>query len=252
MVEVCAIASGSNGNSYYIGNDKDAILIDVGINCKQMLLRLQSRNLDPSKIRAAFISHEHTDHIAGARVFCNKHNIPAFFTKGTFDSMTETQRPSMFRFMRTGEAITLGPFSILPFKKSHDAIEPCSFTVSTRETTIGVFTDIGHACDEIVEKIKECHVLFLETNYDETMLWNGPYPWPLKKRIASEHGHLSNKQAFDLVNEHAGEKLHTLFLSHLSGENNTPANAFEMFTELHSKYNIITTSRHEASEIFRF
>jgi metal-dependent hydrolase (beta-lactamase superfamily II) len=84
MVEICALASGSNGNCYYIGNENEAILIDAGINCKQILLRMNAVGLDPLKVKAVFISHEHVDHICGTKVFCNKHTIPGFFTPGTY------------------------------------------------------------------------------------------------------------------------------------------------------------------------
>jgi phosphoribosyl 1,2-cyclic phosphodiesterase len=252
MVEVCALASGSNGNSYYIGNEKDAILVDAGINCKQLLLRMEERQLDPFKIRAIFITHEHTDHICGVRVFCNKHGIPAFYTRGTFLNTSNRHKSRLYRFIDPGTSITIGDFEIHAFTKNHDASEPCSFRIEIENKSIGVLTDLGSYSRPVIEHLKQCDILFLESNYDEKMLWEGAYPWLLKKRIASDVGHLSNIQALNLITEHAGERLHTIFLSHLSGENNTPEIAYDAFSPLHKTYKIVKTSRHAASELLMF
>jgi len=252
MVEVCALASGSNGNCYYIGNERESILVDAGINSKQLLLRIAERNLDSSKIKAVFISHEHHDHICGVRVFCNKLKIPAFFTPGTFINTRLGNRPRFYRFIETGESLQLGDFMIHAFKKSHDAADPCSFRIETSGVSVGVLTDLGSYCQSVIDHLQHCHILFLESNYDEKMLWDGPYSWPLKKRIASDRGHLSNIQALNLITEHAGDNLHTLILSHLSGENNTPELAFETFKTLDGRFKIINTSRFGAGEVYKF
>jgi len=250
MVEVCALASGSNGNCYYIGNEKEAILVDAGIYSKQIFLRLEERNLDAKKIKAVFISHEHHDHICGVRVFCNKLNIPAFFTPGTFIHTSLSNRPRFYRFIEKGESVQLGDLNIHAFQKNHDAADPCSFRIETGNINVGVVTDLGSYDQPVIDQIKKCNILFLESNYDEKMLREGPYSWPLKKRIASERGHLSNVQALNLVEEHAGENLHTIILSHLSGENNTSEIAFNTFSFLSEKYSVICTSRNEPSDVF--
>ncbi|HNW50254.1 MAG TPA: MBL fold metallo-hydrolase [Prolixibacteraceae bacterium] len=249
MVEVCALASGSNGNCYYIGNESEAILIDAGINCKQLLIRMAERNLDPAKVKAVFISHEHHDHICGVRVFCNKLKIPAYFTPGTFVQTTHSNRPRLYRFVEIGESAVLGKFRVHCFAKSHDAADPCSFRIETDSIHVGVLTDLGSYDQPVIDQVKKCHILFLESNYDEKMLREGPYSWPLKKRIASERGHLSNVQALNLIEEHAGENLHTIILSHLSGENNTSEIAFNTFSPLSKMYSIICSSRNEPGNI---
>jgi phosphoribosyl 1,2-cyclic phosphodiesterase len=251
MVEICALASGSNGNCYYIGNENEAILIDAGINCKQILLRMNAVGLDPLKVKAVFISHEHVDHICGTKVFCNKHTIPGFFTPGTYYNASHDHRPKLYSFLQTGQSFTFGVFTIHTFSKNHDSAEPCSFRVEIEDVSISVMTDIGIPCKNVTDHLKESDILFLETNYDEKMLWEGNYTWPLKKRIASDHGHLSNIQAFDLVNDYANGRLKTIFLSHLSGENNKPEIAVDTFSPLNEKYKIICTSRHQPSELIR-
>lgn len=252
MVEVCALASGSNGNCYYVGNEKEAILIDAGVSCKQVLERMVDRNLDPSKLQGIFISHEHVDHVRGTRVLSKKLGIPGFFNYGTWNKTHKSSKPPHYRYFHNDTPFQLGSITIHAFTKKHDANEPCSFRIETEGVNIGVMTDIGSVCERVITNFNQCDAVFLESNYDEKMLWDGPYPWPLKKRVASDVGHLSNEQALELATKHGGENLKTIFLSHLSGENNTPELAYKTFNPLHDTYQIITTSRHEASEVLTF
>lgn len=251
MLEICAIASGSNGNCYYIGNENVAVLIDVGISSKQVLRRMKERNLNPTKIKAVFITHEHSDHLSGARVFGNRLHVPIYLTAKTWYSAYKNMRPDVPMFFNPGEIINIGDFAIHSFLKNHDASEPCSFRVQHYGKNVGVFTDIGEACENVTQHLQMCDGLFLETNYDETMLWKGSYPWFLKQRVASSVGHLSNKQAFELLHTHAGENLKCVFLSHLSKENNTHEIASETMQPLTSKFEIKLTSRFEAGEVYK-
>jgi phosphoribosyl 1,2-cyclic phosphodiesterase len=251
MLTLCAIASGSNGNCYYIGNDHEAILIDAGISAKQTVARMRERMIDPDKVKAIFISHEHADHTCGARVLSKKLNIPVYVTSRTYVAMYGHQKPLSPRFFNPGTEIRVGELSIFPFLKNHDAAEPCSFRIACNGIQTGVLTDIGAACENVMQHFNLCHAVFLESNYDEKMLWEGRYPWPLKRRIASEHGHLSNDQAFDLLKEYAGSQLQTVFLSHLSAENNKPEIALGRFAELQNRYKINLTSRYAPGEVVR-
>lgn len=251
MLEICSIASGSNGNCYYIGNNSDAVLIDAGISTKQILLRMAERSLDPQKIKALFITHEHSDHLRGARVLAKRLQIPVYMTAKTFNSSYKNLRPYYPTFFKPDDVIEVGEFTVFPVLKNHDAAEPCSFRVQYKHQNIGVFTDIGEACDNVRGHLVHCDALFLESNYDEKMLWAGHYPWHLKRRVASNIGHLSNDQAFELLSEFAGEKLKCVFLSHISRDNNTHEKAFEALHKLSSKYVIKIASRYEASEVCR-
>lgn len=251
MIELCALASGSNGNCYYIGNEVDAILVDAGVSAKQILLRLHDAGLDASKIRGIFISHEHSDHINGMRVLSKRLGIPVCYSQGTFDALKPSDHPELVHFFVPGKAMKLGSFTIHPFLKNHDAAEPCSFRVEHDDWHIGVFTDIGEACDQLIHHLRKCHALFLETNYDEKLLWEGSYPYILKRRVASSVGHLSNDQAFNLIRDHAGPELVHVFLSHLSGENNRPELAAEKFKPLSDRFNVSLTSRNSFSELYR-
>ena len=249
-VEMCALASGSNGNCYYIGNDHEAILIDAGLSARQLQLRIDDKNLDVSKIKAILITHEHSDHSRGARVFSKRLQIPVYLTKKTFLAMRRAVQPENVLWFEPNVSFRLGLFDIFPFSKQHDAVEACSFRVSYAGKHIGVMTDIGDPCEHVKANIAMCHAVFLESNYDEEMLFNGSYPYFLKQRVASAYGHLSNEQALKLIEEHAGQDLKMIFLSHLSGENNTLEKASSVFQCMQEKYQIELTYRQKSTELF--
>jgi len=252
MLEICSIASGSNGNCYYIGNEKNAILVDAGISTKQILLRMKERDLNPAKLKALFITHEHGDHMRGARVLGKRLQIPVYLTAKTHNNAYKKLRPDYPRFFMPEDQIQIEEFAVYPVLKNHDAAEPCSFRVEYKSKNIGVFTDIGEACNNVKSHFAQCDALFLESNYDAQMLWNGRYPYFLKKRVASNVGHMSNDQAFDLLENHASENLRLVFLSHLSRDNNTPEKAVERMDPLTTKFEVKIASRYAASEVYRF
>lgn len=250
MIEICALASGSNGNCYYIGNETDAILVDAGISCRQIIGRMTEKGLDAGKVKAVFITHEHSDHIRGARVLAKKLHIPVYLTAKTYNAAYHNMQPNFPRFFAPGAEIRIGEFTVFPFLKNHDASEPCSFRVSYHNRNIGVFTDIGEPCSNVLAHLQLCDVVFLESNYDEDMLRTGSYPFYLKQRVASSKGHLSNLQAYSLLNTGAGPTLKCVFLSHLSAENNTPELALSACSSLASRFEIRLTSRYAAADVF--
>lgn len=249
MTEVCALASGSNGNCYYIGNETEAILIDAGISRRQIIDRMKGKGLNPSKIKAVFITHEHSDHYRGAKVLSKKLQIPIYMTTKTHAESYPTKRPTNVITFNTDDQIKIGNFTIHSFAKQHDAIEPVSFRVEHEGKSIGIFTDIGVPCKTVESHLTLCDFLFLESNYDVDLLEQGKYPYYLKKRVASDFGHLSNNQAKVLVENHAGENLKTIYLSHISEDNNRGQIALETFEPLMDKYAIKLTSRHAACEV---
>lgn len=251
MLEICAIASGSNGNCYYIGNKENAILVDAGISGKQIFNRMAEIGLDPLKIKAVFITHEHGDHMRGARGVSKKLQVPIYLTVKTYNGAYKNMRPDYPKYFSPEETVLVDDFTIYPILKNHDAAEPCSFRIQYKNNNIGVFTDIGEACDNVKTHIEKCDGLFLESNYDEKMLWEGRYPYFLKKRVASEVGHLSNDQAFDLLDKHTNGNLQCVFLSHISKDNNTPEKAIERMESLTERFEVKLTSRFEAGEVYK-
>lgn len=248
-LQIASINSGSNGNCYYIGNENEAVLIDAGISCRETEKRMKKMALSMEKVKAIFVSHEHGDHIKGVTTMANRYYLPVYITP-----KTAGQGPRLIRHLSrpfvAGEPVMIGELAVTPFTKKHDAVDPHSFIISYEDTTVGVFTDIGTACEEVTAYFKKCHAVFLETNYDEEMLENGPYPIHLKNRIRGEHGHLSNKQALDLFIAHRPPFMSHVILSHLSKENNHPQVAADLFAKHAHGVEIIVASRNEPSPLF--
>ena len=248
---IASLASGSNGNCYYIGNEHEAVLIDAGITCRETEHRMKRLGLSPQMVKAIFISHEHTDHTRGAEVISRKYRVPVYITAATHHNSRLFFEPSLVNPFSASAAVHIGGLYIHAFPKRHDASEPHSFIVKGNGVTIGIFTDIGIACEHVVTNISQCHAAFLEANYDEKMLEEGNYPAYLKKRIRGDDGHLSNHQALDLFTEHRPPFMRLLVLSHLSANNNTPKIVQDLFTRHASGVRIVVASRYEETEVFR-
>ncbi len=248
---IASLNSGSNGNCYYVGNEQDAVLIDVGISCRELEKRMHRLGLDIKKIRAIFISHEHTDHISGLAITAKKYRLPVYITARTFrHAGVSLNEDAVFSFNAV-LPVVLGELSVKAFPKHHDASDPHSFVVSSSSgINVGIFTDIGNPCKELVAHFKQCHAAFLESNYDENMLMNGRYPHFLKNRIRGGLGHLSNDQALQLFTDHGPEFMSHLLLSHLSKENNRAELVYELFASRAGATHIAVASRHEETPVF--
>ncbi len=249
-LRIASLNSGSNGNCYYIGNETEAVLIDAGLSFKETIKRMDQLGLDPGQLKAVFISHEHSDHINGLEQLSRKLNLPVYITEKTqSNSSVKLKRELIFSF-NADVFVDIGALRILPFSKHHDAFDPHSFMVSGDGVNIGVITDIGHACVDVINCFRQCDAVFLETNYSEEMLDAGNYPEVLKKRIRSKKGHLSNSQALELFMRHKPAHLQLLILSHLSRNNNTPEEALSLFKNYAGAINIVVASRDAVSELF--
>ena len=248
-ISFASLNSGSNGNCYYIENEEDAILVDAGISCRETEKRMARLGLSMTKIRAIFVSHEHTDHIRGIEVIAQKYRLPVYITELTLKSSGIVLESDLVRSLSAHQSVAIGELMITPFPKSHDASEPHSFTVKYKGLTVGVFTDIGFPCEHVTRYFSECHAAFLEANYDDDMLENGRYPYHLKSRIRGLKGHLSNKQAFDLFIGNGTHMSH-LLLSHLSRDNNDPAMVMKLFGQTEYKTKIAIASRDRETEVY--
>lgn len=249
-LNLASLNSGSNGNCYYIGNDHDAVLIDAGISCRQIERRMARLGLSIGRVRAIFISHEHSDHTRGVEVLSRKHKIPIYITPATHRNSQLYLDPKLVRPFIAHEPIQIDSLTVNPFPKRHDGEDPHSFTVAFNGITAGVFTDIGTACDQIIQNVSRCHGAFLEANYDETMLEEGNYPIYLKRRIRGDEGHLSNIQALEIFKNHRAPFLKLLVLSHLSAHNNHPQVVYDLFTPYANGTRIAIASRYEETELF--
>ena len=181
-LKIASIASGSNGNCYYLGNDDDAILVDAGISARQTVERMTRLGLSLSNLRGVFISHEHSDHVRGIDVFCRKYSVPVFMTEKTYESSGRVINDKLLNFFSPGKPVNVGNICVTPFLKSHDAVEPCSFSVSSGNKNVAVMTDIGFECENVIAHIRNADAVFLESNYDDHMLKTGFLPCLSEKK----------------------------------------------------------------------
>lgn len=249
-LHITSLNSGSNGNCYYVGNNTESVLIDVGISCREVEKRMKRLELDIQKVKAIFISHEHSDHIRGVVVLARKFQIPVYITEATLKRSVISLEKDLIESFNAHIPINIGGLSVIPFPKFHDASDPYSFVVEGNGVKVGVLTDIGVVCEHVTNYFKQCHAAFLEANYDIDMLTNGRYPYYLKQRITSGKGHLSNIQALELFTKHKHKNLSHLFLSHLSKENNTPELVQDLFTKHAKKTNIYIASRYNEMPVY--
>lgn len=243
---IASLNSGSNGNCYYVGNHDEAILIDAGISCRETEKRMKRLGLSMQAVRAVFISHEHGDHIAGLEVLARRHFLPVYITTPMRQYVKVNGTVHSFQ---SHVPVQIGGLSITAFPKFHDAVDPYSFVIEHNKVRVGVFTDIGVACDTVVRYFKQCHAVILEANYDEEMLEKGSYPWHLKKRIRGGDGHLSNLQALELFRTHRPPFMTHLVLAHLSRNNNCPDLVHRLFSEHAGNTRIVVASRYEETPL---
>lgn len=225
-LSVCVLASGSKGNAIYVSDGNAAILVDVGLSGIQIERRMHAAGLTVAQLSAIVVSHEHSDHVRGVGVLSRRYRLPVYISPRT-EKATGTQlgRLHEIRHFEIGRPFGLGGMTIHPFATSHDAQDPAGFTISRNGHKIGIATDLGIATGMIKEHLKSCALLVLEANHDPAMLIDGPYPWPLKQRIKSRNGHLSNEDSGSLLAEICHNGLCHVILAHLSETNNTPKKA---------------------------
>ena len=248
---ITSLNSGSNGNCYYIGNEHEAVLVDVGISCRETEKRMNRLGLSIQKVKAIFISHEHSDHISGVPVLAKKYNIPVYITPKTLLYLNVNPDDHIILHFIAYQPVMIGDIKITAFPKFHDAIEPHSFVITCGDVTVGVFTDIGAACEHLITHFSKCHAAFLEANYDDEMLDKGGYPYHLKRRIRGGKGHLSNKQALELFVTHKPSFMSHLLLAHLSKNNNCPDLVYDLFSANANGTEVIVASRHEETPVYQ-
>ncbi|MDY0190356.1 MAG: MBL fold metallo-hydrolase [Desulfuromonas sp.] len=221
-MRICQLASGSKGNSIYIESEKTRILIDAGLSALQLSKRLATIGVDIAELDGVFITHEHADHCRGIGPLSRRYSVPIYIHQETYAMLPNVGKIEHC-FFDVGQAITCKDIEISSFAITHDAVAPVGFTVDTLAGKIGIATDLGIATRLVQQRLRQCRALIIETNHDEDMLRDGPYPWDLKQRISSKHGHLSNSAGAQLVQELLWNGLEAVFLAHLSETNNTPS-----------------------------
>ena len=223
-----ALGSGSSGNSYVIEYQNEALIIDQGFSRRELLKRMESAGFDPEKLCGALLTHEHSDHCKGSRVFCDALDLPLYTTAKTARYLSlHGSLPRHVCSFEPGELFTLGNFSVKSFSLPHDAVDPVGFQISCGNVRIGIATDFGHAPENIRRELRGCDALILESNYDREMLMNSNRRLELKRRIFGIRGHLGNVESCQLLPDLIDERTRLLLLAHISSECNTP----ELVTE---------------------
>jgi phosphoribosyl 1,2-cyclic phosphodiesterase len=228
----CSLSSGSSGNCYYIGNEFHGIIIDAGISATSIRRFLKDMNISIQTIMGVLITHNHVDHIKGLEVLTRKNFLPAFTTQKIWNSILTPYSKitrDCIREVTLHEQFHLAGFDIEAFPVSHDAPETIGFHICSGGKKITIATDLGHICETAAHYIREANLLVLESNYDEDMLENGGYPYYLKVRIKSDHGHLGNHQTSEFLANNINDNLSHICLAHLSKNNNTPEKALHTF-----------------------
>lgn len=230
-MRLVSLASGSDGNSAYIGSDNTHILVDAGISNKKIETRLNELGLCPGDISGIFLTHEHSDHIVGLEVFVRKNEIPVYASKGTLNYLRSQGKYSRvsdyFCEIDSNKDVKVGDLNIFAFDIDHDANEPFGYRIECGSKKVAVATDLGRYTEDIIRQLSNLDALLIEANHDIRMLETGPYPYNLKRRILSEKGHLSNENSGRLICEILNEGLKKIFLGHLSDKNNYPQLALE-------------------------
>lgn len=235
---VAVLASGSRGNCTYIGDGRSGVLVDCGISTKQIFTRMEQIGLGDAPLSAVLVTHEHSDHVAAARVLDGRvfkrsgSHLPFYMTPGTRQRLSERVLPSTIEPVQAGRSFAVGSLTIEPTAVPHDGVDPVAYVVSSRGVRAGVITDLGRGTRLIEDKLASLDIAVLEFNHDAAMLMDGAYPWQLKQRIRGPQGHLSNDQSAELLQRAcAAGRLREVVLAHLSEENNTPERALRAADE---------------------
>lgn len=228
-LEFTTIASGSSGNCVYVGTENTKILIDAGLSGIKTEKALKEINISPENLDAIFVTHEHTDHIEGVGVLSRRYNLPIYATEGTWENMSgkigEISSKNK-NIVYPYENIILNDLCLNPFSIPHDAKQPVAYTIKWNNKKIAIATDMGHITKDIIENLRYCDALILESNHDINMLKNGPYPPQLKTRVLGKFGHICNEISGKLLACIMNNNLKNVFLAHISKENNTPDLAY--------------------------
>lgn len=254
-MRICLLASGSRGNSLYLETGSTRLLIDAGLSLREMKVRLAAIAVAPESIDGVFLTHEHIDHGRSVSAWAHAYKVPVVGHHQCLGLLPGRHPLASALEFDAGSPFTFRDLQIEPFSLTHDAVACVGFVVEGGAGKVGFATDLGIATRLVTQRLAGCRALVLEFNHDEGLLRDGPYPWHLKQRIRSNHGHLSNTAAARLLEETLWDGLEAVFLAHLSDANNTPGHAVASARQVLGKQNrcapeLIVGSQQQASHVF--
>jgi len=225
LIRYCVLASGSTGNSIYIGSEKHHFLVDAGLSGKRIEAGLKEIGVELKNLDGIFITHEHDDHIRGVGVLARKYNIPLYANELTLNSLPNHVgkiEESLKTIHDTGSMFEFGNLQVESFSISHDAVDPVGYVISQGNLKLSIVTDLGYVSEKIKQKIKGSDTFIFEANHDVAMLRMSHYPWNIKQRILGDSGHLSNESSGEALTDVITNETQKVYLAHLSRENNLP------------------------------
>lgn len=223
-MRLSVLGSGSGGNSTLVECGKTKLLVDAGLSAKQITVRLEQLGVSPDELDGILLTHEHGDHARGVDVLLRKRNIPVYVNALTREAMMWNMKSQVnWRVFETGQTFLLGGMDVYSFPIPHDAADPVAFVLECEGARLGLVTDVGYVTQSMLQNLKNLDALFVEANYDETLLEEDTKrPWSTKQRISSKHGHLSNTQTGELIGAVLCDRLTDVILVHLSSDCNSP------------------------------
>lgn len=232
MVKLGVLGSGSRGNALVVSSESGAVIVDVGFSRREIRSRMEQLHLNPERLDAALLTHEHDDHAKGCRVFCDELGIPLCTAPETARCLRRKGKlPERVIEFEPGCEFSAGGFDISPFAVQHDAVNPVGFLLRHDGVKIGIATDLGSVNMLALQRLNDCDALILESNYDERMLRDSDRELYLKRRILGRHGHLDNRDALAALDGLLTRRTRLLLLAHLSSECNSPDLVEHLFTE---------------------
>lgn len=256
IVRICALASGSSGNSAFVATERARLLVDAGLSYKETCRRLALIGEDPASLDAILITHEHSDHVAGLARLAKKLQIPVFISWLTAPAIEWIDCVPRLELFQAGAKLVVGDIEIDSFTIPHDAVDPVGFCFRAQGVKFGLATDLGYVTDSIRFHLRGSDLLLLESNHDLDMLKVGPYPWSVKQRVMSRVGHLSNESACDFILRDFERGAAALILGHLSEHNNHPelarAAAARALEERGFDTRLVVARQKQPTEVFTF
>jgi len=238
MMKVSLLASGSKGNSLLVDSGQTRVLIDAGLSARELRKRLALLDVEAESLDALLITHEHTDHVRGLGPLVRQLELPVYLQTRLAGKLSDVGKVEAVREFEAGASFSIGELEIRAFPVTHDALAPVGFTLEGAAGKVGVATDLGVATRLVADCLSGCRSLVVETNHDEELLRDGPYPWSVKQRVRSNRGHLSNEAGAELLETLLWPGLESVFLGHLSETNNRVELALAAVNDVMANQNV--------------